>query len=124
MVRASVMASFISFLPMFGIQVRLYQVIALTLVGLVISDPMIALSTGFLMSAGAVLLIAQTLWASRASGVTQLLSVQVGFSCVLATVLSLWLGFAYPWLGILANVLIVPLLPLLLLFLAICVGTE
>jgi competence protein ComEC len=123
-VRASVMASFISFLPMFGIQVRLYQVIALTLVGLVISDPMIALSTGFLMSAGAVLLIAQTLWASRASGVTQLLSVQVGFSCVLATVLSLWLGFAYPWLGILANVLIVPLLPLLLLFLAICVGTE
>ena len=123
-VRASVMASLISCLPLLGVQLRLYQILAITLIGIVLFDPMIALSTGFLMSAGAVLLIAQILWASRSTGLTQLLWFQIAFSCVLATLLSLWLGFAYPWLGIVANVLIVPLLPLLLVLLTLCVTMQ
>lgn len=123
-VRASVMASLISCLPLLGVQLRLYQILAMTLIGIVLFDPMIALSTGFLMSAGAVLLIAQILWASRSTGLTQLLLFQIGFSCVLATLLSLWLGFAYPWLGIVANVLIVPLLPLLLVLLTLCMTMQ
>ena len=117
-VRAGVMATLLSLIPLFGLRFTLHQVIAITLVWIVVFDPMIALSTGFLMSAGAVLLIAQILWATRTRGLIHLLVMQLGFSCVLAVLLSHWLGFDYPWLGILANLLIVPLLPLLLLVLA------
>ena len=117
-VRAGVMATLLSLIPLFGLRFTLHQVIAITLVWIVVFDPMIALSTGFLMSAGAVLLIAQILWATRTCGLIHLLVMQLGFSCVLAVLLSHWLGFDYPWLGILANLLIVPLLPLLLLVLA------
>ncbi|MCH1448952.1 MAG: ComEC/Rec2 family competence protein [Litoricolaceae bacterium] len=117
-VRAGVMATLLSLIQLFGLRFTLHQVIAITLVWIVVFDPMIALSTGFLMSAGAVLLIAQILWATRTRGLIHLLVIQLGFSCVLAVLLSHWLGFDYPWLGILANLLIVPLLPLLLLVLA------
>jgi competence protein ComEC len=123
-VRASVMAALMSCLPLVGLRLTLYQMIAGVLAGLVLIDPIIVLSTGFLMSAGAVLLIAQILWATRSKGFSQLLSFQVGFSCVLATLLSVWLGFDYPWLGMIANILIVPLLPVLLVLLAICLTFE
>ena len=118
-VRAGVMATFLSVIPVFGLRFTLHQVIAITLACIVVFDPMIALSTGFLMSAGAIVLIAQILWATRTRGLIHLLVMQLGFSCVLAVLLSHWLGFDYPWLGILANVVVVPLLPVLLLVLAI-----
>ena len=118
-VRAGVMAIFLSVIPVFGLRFTLHQVIAITLACIVVFDPMIALSTGFLMSAGAIVLIAQILWATRTRGLIHLLVMQLGFSCVLAVLLSHWLGFDYPWLGILANVVVVPLLPVLLLVLAI-----
>ena len=89
-VRAGVMATFLSVIPVFGLRFTLHQVIAITLACIVVFDPMIALSTGFLMSAGAVVLIAQILWATRTRGLIHLLVMQLGFSCVLAVLLSHW----------------------------------
>ncbi len=113
-VRAGSMAALMSLIPIFGIRLTLFQILAVILIGLALLDPLIGLSTGFMMSAGAILLIAQILWASRVGPLTQLLLMQFGFSCVLAVALSWFLGFAYPWLGVIANVIFVPLLPLIL----------
>lgn len=47
-----------------------------------------------------------------------------GCGCVLAVRSSHWLGFEYPWLRVLASLLIVSILPLLLLILAIALVVD
>ena len=112
--RAASMAVLLAWLPVFGMRPRLLTVLALAVCLIAIWDPWMTLSTGFLMSSGALVIIGSVIWANPGSGLGQILRLQVAFSLLMAPALSFWLGFDYPWLGLLANLILVPLLPLLL----------
>lgn len=113
-VRAGLMASLFSLLPLWDRRIGLGSVLSMTLCVILIWDATAVLSTGLLMSAGAVALIAVLLWANPSVHWTALIRMQLGFSLLLAPILSMTLGFVYPWLGIIANLLFVPMLPVLL----------
>ncbi len=113
-IRASVMAVVLSAWPLFFVRSSLAGALAVTLGLILIMDPLASLSTGLLMSAGAVMLIAVLHWAWPLTGWVGLIRLQLGFSAVMAPVLSVASGFTYPWLGLLANLCVVPLLPLVL----------
>ena len=112
--RAASMAIVVAWLPVFGIRLRLLSLLSVAVVGLSVFEPMMSLSTGFLMSAGALAVIGIVVWADPSPGIGQLLRLQIAFSCLMAPVLSWCLGFDFPWLGILANAVLVPLLPFLI----------
>lgn len=116
-VRAGLMASLFSLLPLWDRRIGLGAVLSLTVCLILLLQPTAVLSTGLLMSAGAVALIAALMWANPSTHWTSLIRLQFGFSLLLAPILSLTLGFVYPWLGIIANLLVVPMLPILLLVL-------
>lgn len=116
-VRAALMATLFSLLPLVDRPLRLGAVLGLTLCGVLLLEPTATLSTGLLMSGGAVGLIALLFWANPSQPIASLIRMQLGFSLILASVLSLFLGFVYPWLGLLANLLFVPFLPIVLVIL-------
>ena len=116
-VRAGLMASLFSLLPLLDRRVGLIAVLALTMFCILAVNPMATLSTGLLMSAGAVAMIGLMVWARPGLTVGSLLRMQLGFGMLFAPTLSALLGFVYPWLGFIANLIIVPLLPCVLVLL-------
>ena len=112
--RAASMALVVAWLPVFGIRLRLLSLLSVAVIGIAMFEPLISLSTGFLMSAGALAVIGMVLWAHPSSGIGQLVRLQVAFSCLMAPLLTWFLGFDFPWLGMLANAVLVPVLPLLI----------
>jgi competence protein ComEC len=112
--RAASMATVMAWLPVFGIRLRLLSLLSVAVMGIALLDPLISLSTGFLMSAGALALIGIVMWANPSLGIVQVLRLQFVFSYLMAPMLSWWLGFDFPWLGIIANIVLVPLLPIII----------
>lgn len=118
-VRAGVMAVCLSAWSLWAVKGSLAGALALTIGAVVIWDPLSTLAVGFLMSAGAVALIAALSWARPVRNGLGLIRMQLGFSWLMAPVLSLSAGFVYPWLGMLANLLVVPSLPMVLAILLV-----
>lgn len=98
----------------FGWRLDLFTTLIWTAFLMVLWNPLLGLSSGYWMSVTAVAAIAWLHGISPLTGLGGVLRMQWAFSTTLNAVLSLTLGFTFPWLGFLSNLVFVPLLgPLL-----------
>jgi competence protein ComEC len=120
--RAVGMAALAAILRTFGWRINLLSLLALTAIGLVAWDPLIGLSGGYWMSVGAVAAIAWLHGIAPLTGIWGLLRMQWFFSAVMNPLVTLSMGFAFPWLGFLCNLIVIPLLgPLILILIGLLV---
>lgn len=113
--RAVGMVTLAAILRTLGWRMALRSVLALTAIGLAVLDPLIGLSGGYWLSVSAVAAIAWLHGIAPLTGVTGLLRMQGFFSFVMNPLVTLSMGFGFPWLGFLCNLIVIPLLgPLIL----------
>lgn len=101
-----------------GWRVDLMTSLLWTALVMVLWTPLLGLSSGYWMSVIAVATIAWLHGITPLKGLRGVLRMQWVFSTTLNASLSMALGFVFPWLGLLSNLVIVPLLGPLLVGLA------